>query len=123
MSWLDTLAFSIILGLAVFRAVRFWLKDVLIANQRIWVLNAVLGRRPNTWREKLHEFIGCHHCLSGQIAWISTTVIAQITSVPLPGLVWLAAWAVESFAWHRLEDKQELAITGRIAHREDKYGQ
>ena len=122
MMWLDTLALVIILGLAIFRAVRFWLKDVLIENQRIWVLNTVLGRKPNKFREKIHELLGCHQCLGGQLSWITVAIVAQLTSIPLPGIVWLAVWTVTSWAWHRLEDRVDINLAGRLLHREDKFG-
>lgn len=122
MSWFNTLALVVILGFAIYRAVRFWLKDVLIDNLRIWVLNSVLGRKPSTLREKIHELLGCHHCLSGQLSWITVTVVAQMTSVPLPGIVWLAVWSIESLMWHRLEDRAEVTLSGRVLHREDKFG-
>lgn len=115
----------IVLALAVYRVTRFWIKDDLIAGQRIWLQNVTLGTKPNVVREKLHELLGCHYCVSGQLSWMAVAIVAQFTSIPLPGLVWLGVWGIEPLLWRWSEDIIDIRvhIPGVVRTRDDKFGQ
>lgn len=113
-----------LLGVATYRVTRFWIKDSLIAHQRIWVENKVLGRKPNLFREKMHELLQCPYCCSAHIAWISVVLTMQWVSIPLPVLVWLAVWGIEPLLWRWSEDTIDIRVhtPGVLKHREQKYG-
>lgn len=121
---MNLLLLIILLALATYRVTRFWIKDDLIAHQRIWLLNCVLGRKSGVIRGKLHELLGCHYCTSAHLAWIGVVVTMQWVSIPLPVLVWLAVWGVEPLLWRWSEDIIDLRIhMGNVVrHREDRYG-
>ncbi len=114
------------LALAVYRVTRFWIKDTIIQNQRIWILNALLYRKKagGKVRQKLHELLECHYCVSAHVAWIGVVIAMQFTSIPMPVLVWLAAWGLEPLLWRWSEDPitMTMQVPGVVRHRNDQYG-
>lgn len=113
----------IFLALATYRVTRFWIKDDLIAGQRIWIQNVTLGRKPNAFREKLHELLGCHYCVSFWLALASVLITMQWISIPLPALTVLAVWGVEPLLWRWSEDIIDIRVhvPGVVKHRPDKF--
>lgn len=111
-------------SLAVYRVTRFVILDTLIAHQRIWLMNLVLGKKPNRAREKVHELLGCPYCVSPYMAAFAVAGTDHYVSVPLPWLQWLAVCAGSLIVWKFVEG-DEVKVTVRmgsvVEHRERKY--
>lgn len=114
----------ILLSLAVYRVTRFVILDTIIAHQRIWLLNKILGRKPRGWREKIHELLQCPFCLSVWLAGASVALGDRWVSVPLPWLAWLGVCTGTVVVW-RFVEGQEIDVKVRmgsvVEHRQKKY--
>jgi hypothetical protein len=94
----------IVLALATYRATRFVITDTLIDTPRVWLHTVILGKQHRDWRAKIHELLTCHHCISVWFAAASVALADIWTSVPLPGLMWLAVAGGASVAWRLIEE-------------------
>lgn len=99
----------VVLALAAYRATRLAVKD-----------DFPPVRVPREW-VKVHgpewagELVTCHWCASG---WISLGLVAAAdwrTSVPLPGLVWFAVWAVAAWVAHHERDNPNVHVVSARA--------
>ena len=86
---IDSLALSLLIGLAVFRLVRLWIKDTIFDRPRARMLR---------WRipTKLLAGMLCPWCISAYFAGAIVGFVWWLQPVALPGLVWLASWTVAS---------------------------
>lgn len=116
---------AVVFGLVTYRLVRFTIKDTLIASQRIWLLNRILGTKPGAMRGKLHEMLQCPHCVS---AWIAAGVVAVTDAVtdlslPPPVLLWVASWAMHELFWRVIEMPLDvhLRVTNVVRHKPAPY--
>jgi len=90
---------TVLLILACFRLTRFAIIDTLFDGPRRWIHRAVLGREHRVWRVKVLEGLDCGHCLS---VWFAASLVAVtdiVTSVPAPGVMFLAVAGGTSLLW------------------------
>lgn len=115
------LLLALVFGLATYRLTRLAIKDKIADGLRARVSNLILGGKPRTWRFKLNDMIQCPHCLSGWIC-LGVTLLPMIwTSVPVPAVTWLAAWAVHEAIWKYAEQPTVLSVPGVVRTRDAKY--
>lgn len=106
-AWLLVIA----LVLATFRVTRLIVKDDFppVRVPREWVTS-----HAPTW---VGELIGCHWCASGWVAMALVAGTDLATSVPVPVLLWLAAWAGGAWIAHyERENPDVLGVSARVLH-------
>lgn len=112
----------LILSLTTYRVTRFLLLDTLIESQRVWVYNAVLGKRPGAIRNKIHELITCKFCLSIWIAAGAVATTERYVDLHLPVFLWLASAAGSLVVWRMAEPAEvEITMGNVVRHKEAKY--
>ena len=90
----------ILLGLAVYRVVRFIQLDTLIAVPRIWLQTTMLQHRMGMVAHLLFE---CPYCLSVWVSAVAVAVANRYTDVTLPGIAIAAVSAASLAVWRYIE--------------------
>lgn len=96
------LTILVLLALATYRVTRFAIHDTLIDEPRTAVLRW-LASKPGIVRSKLHDLATCPYCLSVWVAGALTAATAQVATVQLPLLMWLAVAGGAMVAWRFVE--------------------
>jgi len=97
----------VLLSLATYRVTRFLIEDHLVVEARSWVLRRLMRLPGPQWlNAKVLYLAQCFYCLSVWVAGGLVLVQMQITSVPQPALMWLAA-AGGACAVHGVADADE----------------
>lgn len=98
----------VLVVLASYRLTRFLVADTLIDNQRIWVINKLMTSNSIGWRKttktKVAYLITCPFCSSAYISAVVMGAVWLWDGMPLPLLVWPAAWGGVALVWNAVED-------------------
>jgi hypothetical protein len=78
----------VVLGLATYRVTRVVVLDGFppVRAPREWIM-----KHGPEW---LADLVSCHYCASAYVSGGLVTLADLFGSVPMPGLTWLAAWAI-----------------------------